>query len=115
MIEIKVSYDKDIEYAYDATRWWAALALTPEQKEGVEDPIEMERIADENAERAHTRFIVSDDPEAIVEGIVPYLELGFQDLVVHGPGGDQHRFLQQFTEDVLPRLRKRAELAAQPA
>ena len=34
--------------------WWAALALTPEEKSGVEDPIEMERLADEAADRAHT-------------------------------------------------------------
>ena len=52
MIEIKVSYDHDAEYARDACRWWAALALTPEQKRDVEDPIEMERLADENADRA---------------------------------------------------------------
>ena len=54
MIEVKVSYDRDRERALDNCRWWAALALTPEQKEGVEDPIEMERLADENARpRAH--------------------------------------------------------------
>ena len=35
--------------ATEACRWWAALALTGEQKEGVEDPIEMERLADEDA------------------------------------------------------------------
>jgi len=39
LIEIKVSYDRDAQYAYDACAWWAALALTPEQKVGVEDPI----------------------------------------------------------------------------
>jgi coenzyme F420-dependent glucose-6-phosphate dehydrogenase len=108
MIEIKVSYDRDGDYAYDACRWWAALALTPEQKEGIEDPIEMERIADENAERAHTRFIVSSDPDEVVEQIGTYLDLGFNDLLLHGPGGDQIRFIDQFTTDVLPGLRQRA-------
>src|SRR4051794_18338305 len=46
MIEVKVSYDRDHDFARDACGWWAALALTPEEKEGVEDPIEMERLAD---------------------------------------------------------------------
>ena len=69
MIEIKVSYDHDRAVRADACRWWAALALTPEEKEGVEDPIEMERLADAAADRAHTRFIVSDDPEEVVEKI----------------------------------------------
>jgi len=108
MIEIKVSYDRDIDFAYEACQWWAALALTPEQKEGIEDPIEMERVADANAGQAHTRFIVSDDPRAVVERIGSYLDLGFKDLVLHAPGPDQHRFLEQFSEDVLPALRERA-------
>jgi coenzyme F420-dependent glucose-6-phosphate dehydrogenase len=112
MIEVKVSYDRDLDFAYDACRWWAALALTPEQKEGIEDPIEMERVADENADKAHTRFIVSDKPEDVVERIGTYLDLGFQDLVIHAPGDDQRRFLEQFSEDVLPALRERAARGA---
>ncbi len=104
MIEIKVSYDRDPQRAIDNCRWWAALALTPEQKEGVEDPIEMERLADENADRAPTRFIVSDDPDVIVAGIRPYIELGFDELILHAPGEDQARFLDQFAADVLPLL-----------
>lgn len=106
-IEIKVSYDRDRRFAHEACAWWAALALKPEQKEGIEDPIEMERVADENADRAHTRFIVSDDPEEVVEKVAPYIELGFEDLVLHAPGPDQRRFLDQFGEDVLPLLRER--------
>jgi coenzyme F420-dependent glucose-6-phosphate dehydrogenase len=109
MIEVKVSYDRDIDFAYKACRWWAALALSSDQKTGIEDPLEMERVADENADKAHTRFIVSDNPQDVVDRISPYLDLGFQDLVIHGPGNDQHRFLEQFTTDVLPALRKRAE------
>jgi coenzyme F420-dependent glucose-6-phosphate dehydrogenase len=111
MIEIKVSYDRDREYALEACGWWAALALTPEQKEGIEDPIEMERVADENLDKAHTRFIVSDDPEEVVERIGDYLDLGFDELVLHAPGEDQTRFLDQFAADVLPGLRDRARAA----
>jgi coenzyme F420-dependent glucose-6-phosphate dehydrogenase len=110
-LEIKVSYDRDADTARAACRWWAALALTSEQKTGVEDPLEMERLADANADRAHTRFIVSDDPAEVVECIGAYLDLGFNDLVLHGPGGDQHRFLDQLTIDVLPGLRERAAAA----
>jgi coenzyme F420-dependent glucose-6-phosphate dehydrogenase len=115
MIEIKVSYDRDAEYARDACAWWAALALTPEQKEDVEDPIEMERLADANADKAHTRFIVSNDPEEIVEKIGTYLDLGFEDLLLHAPGADQDRFLDQFSADVLPALRERAQRGASQA
>ncbi len=115
MIEVKVSYDHDLDYAYSACHWWAALALSSDQKTGVEDPLEMERLADENADKAHTRFIVSNDPQDVVDRIGPYLDLGFQDLVIHGPGNDQRRFLEQFTTDVLPLLRKRADRGAPAA
>ncbi len=104
MIEVKVSYDRDRQRALDNCRWWAALALTPEQKEGVDDPIEMERLADENADRAPTRFIVSDDPHEIAGGIRRYADLGFDELILHAPGEDQAGFLDQFAEDVLPLL-----------
>jgi coenzyme F420-dependent glucose-6-phosphate dehydrogenase len=105
MIELKVSYDRDRRRAFEDTHWWAALALSPEQKEGVEDPVEMERLADANLDRAHTRFICSDDPEEVVEAIGRYVALGFDELVVHGPGDDQGRFIEQFSTDVLPLLR----------
>jgi coenzyme F420-dependent glucose-6-phosphate dehydrogenase len=105
MIEVKVSYDRDPEYAREACTWWAALALTPEEKEGVEDPIEMERLADANADRAPTRFIVSSDPQEMAAGIRRYADLGFDELILHAPGEDQARFLDQFGEDVLPLLR----------
>ena len=101
MIEIKVSYDRDKQKAYDNCHFWAPLALTPEQKEGIEDPIEMERVADEHLDQAHTRFIVSDDPDEVVEKIGVYLDLGFDDLLLHAPGPDQSRFIGQFSEDVL--------------
>jgi coenzyme F420-dependent glucose-6-phosphate dehydrogenase len=107
MIEIKISYDRDQQKAYDNCHFWAPLALTPEQKEGIEDPIEMERVADEHLDQAHTRFIVSDDPDEVVEKIGVYLDLGFDDLLLHAPGPDQSRFLQQFSEDVLEKLRAR--------
>jgi coenzyme F420-dependent glucose-6-phosphate dehydrogenase len=107
MIEIKVSYDRDPERAFTNTHPWAALALKPEQKEGIEDPIEMERVADANVDQAPSRFICSDDPDEVVEKIGVYVELGFQELLLHAPGVDQSRFLEQFTADVLPALRDR--------
>jgi coenzyme F420-dependent glucose-6-phosphate dehydrogenase len=104
MIEVKVSYDRDPDFVRDTCGWWAALALTPEEKEGVEDPIEMERLADAAIDRAPSRFIVSSDPEEIAAGIRRYADLGFDELLLHAPGEDQARFLDQFAEDVLPLL-----------
>ena len=106
MIEVKVSFDTDAVRAKEDTRHWAALALSPEEKVGVEDPVEMERLAAAlPLDRAASRWIVSSDPEAQVEQIRPYVELGFSHLVFHAPGPDQPRFLKLYAERVLPLLR----------
>ena len=107
MIEVKVSFDTDAQRAKELTRHWAALALSPEEKTGVEDPIEMERLADAlPLDRAASRWIVSSDPDEQVERIRPYVELGFRHLVFHAPGPDQPRFLKLYATEVMPRLRK---------
>jgi coenzyme F420-dependent glucose-6-phosphate dehydrogenase len=106
MIEVKVSFDTDRQRALEDTRHWAALALTPEEKMNVEDPLEMERLAASlPLERAASRWIVSADPEAQLAQIRPYVELGFTHLVFHAPGPDQLRFLKLYAEQVLPLLR----------
>jgi coenzyme F420-dependent glucose-6-phosphate dehydrogenase len=108
MIEMKVSFDTEHARAMEDTRHWAALALKPEEKTGVEDPMEMERLADAlPVERAASRWIVSTDADEHVERIAPYVELGFKHLVFHAPGPDQARFLDLYAEQVLPRLRER--------
>jgi coenzyme F420-dependent glucose-6-phosphate dehydrogenase len=106
MIEMKVSYDTEHRRALEDTRIWAALALPAESKVGVEDPREMERLAQElPLEQAASRWIVSSDPDEQVARIAPYLELGFTHLVFHAPGDDQRRFIELYSDHVLPRLR----------
>jgi coenzyme F420-dependent glucose-6-phosphate dehydrogenase len=106
-IEVKVSFDPDADRALDDCRFWGALALSPEEKTGVEDPMEMQRLADAlPIDRAASRFIVSSDPDEHVERIKTYLDLGFTHLVFHAPGPDQARFLRLYGEEILPRLRK---------
>jgi coenzyme F420-dependent glucose-6-phosphate dehydrogenase len=106
MIEMKVSFDSDAERALEDTRHWAALALSPEEKISVQDPLEMERLADQlPAARAATRWIVSTDPDEHVDKIRPYVDMGFRHLVFHAPGPDQARFLNLYADQVLPKLR----------
>ena len=58
-----MSFDPDLERARQDTHYWGALALSPEEKTGVEDPIEMQRRADAlPVERTASRWIVSSDP-----------------------------------------------------
>jgi coenzyme F420-dependent glucose-6-phosphate dehydrogenase len=107
MLEVKVSYDRDPKDALENTRFWAPLSLTPEQKHSVGSATEMERLADElPIEQVAARWIVASDPDEVVKQLQPYVDAGFNHLVMHGPGHDQERFLTQFTSDVVPLLRK---------
>ena len=107
MIEMKVSFDTDRARAMEDTKIWAALALSGEQKMGVEDPREMERLATTVEDVAHRRWLVSDDVEEHIEQIRPYVEWGFDHLVFHFPGDDQERAMALYAERVLPELRAR--------
>ena len=106
-IEVKVSFDTDKERALADTRIWAALALPADQKVDIHDPREMEKRAEEVADQAHRRWLVSSDPEEHVEQVGHYIELGFTHLIFHAPGDDQSRFLRLYAQEILPRLRKR--------
>jgi coenzyme F420-dependent glucose-6-phosphate dehydrogenase len=107
MIEIKLSYDPDPDLALENTRFWAPLSLTPDQKAGFEDPVEMEKAADAlPIETVARRWIVASTPEDALAQIKPYVDAGFTHLVFHGPGHDQERFLTTFSEQVLPGLRE---------
>jgi coenzyme F420-dependent glucose-6-phosphate dehydrogenase len=106
MIEVKVSFDPNLRRAMEDTRNWAALSLSAEEKLSVEDPLEMERLADAlPVERAAQRWIVSSDPDEHVERIKTYVDLGFRHLVFHAPGRDQARFIRLYAEHIIPRLR----------
>jgi len=108
MIEMKVSFDTDRTRALGDTRYWGALALTAEEKTNVEDPLEMEKLADAlPVDRAASRWIATNDPEEMVEKVGAYAKLGFNHLVFHAPGPDQGSFLRLFAEQVAPRLRSR--------
>jgi len=105
MIEMKVSFDTDRGRALRDTHYWGALALTAEEKVNVEDPLQMEKLADSlPVERFASRWIVTNDPEELVEKVGAYVKIGFNHLVFHAPGPDQARFLRLFAELVAPRL-----------
>ncbi|MBP6997656.1 MAG: LLM class flavin-dependent oxidoreductase, partial [Phycicoccus sp.] len=107
MLEVKVSYDPDPARALENTRFWAPLSLTPEQKYSIHSPAEMEEAADQlPIEQVAKRWIVASDPADVVAALKVYTDLGFDHLVVHGPGHDQQRFLTTFTADVVPGLRE---------
>ena len=106
-IEIKLSYDRDPQRALNNTRFWAPLSLSAEEKHGLTDARDIERAADAlPIEQIARRWIVASDPETAMAGIQPYIDAGLTHLVFHAPGADQARFFDQFTDDLLPVMRR---------
>jgi coenzyme F420-dependent glucose-6-phosphate dehydrogenase len=106
MIEIKLSYDTTYDVALENTRFWAPLSLTAEQKHSLTDPVAMERAADNlEIDQVASRWIVGSDPDIVAAEINKYVAWGFNHLVFHAPGHDQHRFLKLFERDLAPRVR----------
>jgi coenzyme F420-dependent glucose-6-phosphate dehydrogenase len=107
MIEIKLSYAPTREEALENTRFWAPLSLSADDKHRLDDPLEMAYAADKlPIEEVAKRWIVETTPEGVVDAVRPYLEAGFDHLVIHAPGHDQRTFLTTFGRDVLPLLRQ---------
>ncbi len=66
----------------------------------------MEKAADAlPIEQIASRWIVGNDPDAVVSEIAQYVDAGLNHLVFHAPGHDQRRFLELFERDLAPRLR----------
>jgi coenzyme F420-dependent glucose-6-phosphate dehydrogenase len=107
LLEVKVSYDHDRQRAIRECQFWAPLALPAEAKQGVDDPVELERLADDPSVHAESRFIVTGDPRELADRVGEYVEMGFTHLVFHSPTPDQDRFLREFGEEALPVLRER--------
>jgi coenzyme F420-dependent glucose-6-phosphate dehydrogenase len=107
LIEIKLSYAPTRDEALENTRFWAPLSLPAEDKNRLDDPLEMAYAADKlPIEEVAARWIVETTPEGVVEAVRPYVEAGFDHLVFHAPGADQQGFLTSFGRDVLPLLRQ---------
>jgi coenzyme F420-dependent glucose-6-phosphate dehydrogenase len=106
MIEVKLSWDPDAERALENCRFWAPLSLPADQKHSIHSPSQLEDACNRlPIEEVAQRWVVACEPEEVVEALRVYTDLGFNHLVVHGPGHDQERFLSTFCEQVLPGLR----------
>ncbi|GAB3026247.1 F420-dependent glucose-6-phosphate dehydrogenase [Nocardioides flavus (ex Wang et al. 2016)] len=106
MIEIKLSYAPTREEALENCRFWAPLSLSAEQKHQLDDPVEMAAAADAlPIEQVARRWIVATTPEEVLAEVRPYVEAGFDHLVLHAPGHDQEQFLRSFAAEVLPAVR----------
>ncbi|MGH7861468.1 MAG: TIGR03557 family F420-dependent LLM class oxidoreductase [Candidatus Dormibacteraceae bacterium] len=104
VLEVKVAFDLDRARAVEETSIWAPL---DHLNSPIGDPRELERLGLESVNVSARRWLVSDRPEEHLAQLSPFLDLGFDHVVIHSPSRDQIRFQELYARDVLPLLRAR--------
>jgi len=104
VLEVKVAFDPDRARAVEETSIWAAL---DHLHSPVGDPRELERRGLETSHSAARRWLVSDRPEEHLAQLTPFLDLGFDHVILHSPSRDQKRFQELYAREMLPLLRAR--------
>ena len=96
MIEVKVSFDPDLERARTTPSYWGALALSPGREDRRRGPDRDAAARRRAAGRAHGDPLDRLRPTRTSTSakVAEYLDMGFQHLVFHAPGPDQERFLR---------------------
>jgi coenzyme F420-dependent glucose-6-phosphate dehydrogenase len=105
VMELLVSYDKDIDRAVESSRVIAG-AMEPEvQQNAIYDPREIKAYADKVEKEDLTgRILVCDEPDDIVEKLESLAKLGFTWVEIASMGPDVHQFMDAFAKRVFPHL-----------
>jgi len=101
---VTASYHPDYDRAFEATRpWWAATQNVFEQ--GIADPREIERIGEQaNRDEIEHKFVIADSPDAIVDQLERYADLGFDRIAVGNTSPEPELFFEAMSESVIPAL-----------
>jgi coenzyme F420-dependent glucose-6-phosphate dehydrogenase len=76
-------------------------------KSDIRSPYELEQIAKlVRPEDFEGRLVIDSDPDVHREHIQRYLDLGFDRIYLHNVGRNQREFIDVFSRDVLPKLRR---------
>ena len=113
MIEVLAAYTDDETGAIACVRkYWAGCFVPALFNEKIYTP----RMSAENGEVVGNDTIkrgmcLSSDPDDHIKFLAQYVDLGFDQLVVHSAGPDQRAFIEAYGRDVIPHLREEATLS----
>lgn len=105
IVELLVSYDKDIDRAVESSRIIAG-AMEPEvQQNAVYDPREIKAYADRiKSEDLAGRRMAYDDPDDIVKLLESFARMGFTWVEIASISPDIHQFMDAFQKRVFPHV-----------
>jgi len=106
-LEFKVSYDLDYDRALKSALFWGATAIARERREHVSDPRVLEAmVGPEEERRIRESWLITSDPDEIIEKLGEFLKLGFDRVYIHSSSPNEERFLQLLGRDILPWMRE---------
>ncbi len=110
MVELAVAVSDDEETAIACRKsYWAGTYIPALFTEKIYTP----QMSEQNGKPVGSDTIkkagcISADPEDHIQFAQKYIDLGFDHLIFHCAGPDQKAFLEIYSRDVLPRLRRTA-------
>jgi coenzyme F420-dependent glucose-6-phosphate dehydrogenase len=108
LVELGVAYTADTQTAIaERKKYWAGSMVPAAYNQKLYTPALVEQngqlVGSETIQKA---ACISPRAEDHVRFTQQYIDLGFDHIIVHTAGPDQHAFIQEYGRDVLPHLRQ---------
>lgn len=94
------SYEDALEGAYDQ---WRTNLFAPDVLNHLYKPEQFDQIAaNVSREEMKEKMMISSDPQAFIQQVNDYVDMGFEKIILHNVNRQQETFIQDFGEQVLP-------------
>jgi coenzyme F420-dependent glucose-6-phosphate dehydrogenase len=113
-IQVQIAWaDSDEQARKMAQEQWPIVAVSGDVLWELRRPEHFE-AATENVDASvfAENMLATSSLEHVVERLVQYAEIGFERMYLHHVGPDQHRFIETFAAEVLPKVRRSAAAVA---
>ena len=102
-VHVHVSYDEDESAALEACKPWRCTLLPMVFDIDVADPRYLQRHGDMvGEEQLREAFVVTDDPQDLVDVTATYVDCGFDHVVFQSSSPDQEAFCDVVESEVMP-------------
>ena len=103
-LKVQLSYarsrDEALDGAYDQ---WRTNVLSHENLGNFSQPAEFDKEAENvTIEQLEKMVHISSDPKQFVEWIRGYMDMGFENIILHNVNRQQEQFINDFGRDVIP-------------
>ena len=107
-LKVQLSYARSHEAAIaDAYDQWRTNVLSNENLGDFSQPEQFDREAENvSAEQLEKMVHISSDPQQFVEWIRKYIQMGFENIILHNVNREQEQFINDFGKNVLPQFKR---------